>query len=738
MTVFRGSLPVLLLLFFVVALEAAPTPFTVRRNVRDYGAVGDGTHDDTAAFIAALTEGKATTNNTGPWDNSQYNCQTTMPSIVLIPPGTYILSAQLPLTYYTQVVGDYRNRPRLKFIKGPYVCMDAGPDQGQGNGWYGGLNQNNFFHQFRNAIVDLTSCFDCTAIHWQVAKATSITNTDFELCDTCKGIYAESGGGGYLGDLMIRGGSEAITMGSQQYTVRNVTIIGSKSGIDLIWGWMWSFFDVTLVNVSTAITLVTADSAIFTDVTIQNSAFGVIVKSFYTQFLLDNIEYVNVTNPLIIWQFYENQTSRSYFNGNRGDGSNYTGPVVLPDRSPKLIDTASGRYRGMSRPYYDSSITMVLQLSNGTDVTQQLQSQLMQAASSNKAAFLPFGTYYLSDTVILPPGTRLYGECWSRLLATGPVFANRSVPTPMLLVRDDAAGLVQMSDLLLGVFGPAEGAVLVEWGGTCPPSLACGMWDVHFRIGGGVGTGFEPSACPTKSTYSASPQCGGAHTLLHVTQTASGVYLENVWGWVGDHDIDAGQPINIYNARGMLLESQKGPIWMYGTAMEHSFLFQYNFAAGTSEVLSTVMQSETPYYQPEFSLVPFATERTDPPFSFSSQEVQTAYGLAVQRPGENVAIYGTALYSFFNRWNDQCAKDRWNTSFNPCQDNMIFLQDVGTVGVELPTVGAPKGFQFHIVNAHGSRNFFDVMNNGTHVAVEGTHFPNDICQTMTTWEGQGG
>jgi glucan 1,3-beta-glucosidase len=159
-----------------VALSVtAQNSFVVRRNVKDFGAIGDGVHDDTAAFIAALTTGKATTQRSGAWSNSQYYCQTTQPSIVVVPNGTYLLSAQIPLPYYSQLVGEMPEgfssvRPTLKFVGSGYTCMDAGIDEGKGNGWYGGINQDNFYRQVRNLVVDTTGCGTCTSLHWQVSQ----------------------------------------------------------------------------------------------------------------------------------------------------------------------------------------------------------------------------------------------------------------------------------------------------------------------------------------------------------------------------------------------------------------------------------------------------------------------------------------------------------------------------------------------------------------------------------------
>lgn len=106
------------------------------------------------------------------------------------------------------------------------------------------------------------------------------------------------------------------------------------------------------------------------------------------------------------------------------------------------------------------------------------------------------------------------------------------------------------------------------------------MWDSHFRVGGAIGSNLQLHNCPKLVGFI--PECMAASLILHLTQTSSG-YFENVWAWVADHDIDvslfgatdsSASQVSIYSGRGILIESQ-GPTWLYGTASEHSILYQY-------------------------------------------------------------------------------------------------------------------------------------------------------------------
>jgi glucan 1,3-beta-glucosidase len=72
------------------------TSYEIFRNVKDFGAKGDGLTDDTAAIQRAITEGNRCT-------PGYCESTTTTPAIVYFPGGTYVISASIIDYYYTQV-----------------------------------------------------------------------------------------------------------------------------------------------------------------------------------------------------------------------------------------------------------------------------------------------------------------------------------------------------------------------------------------------------------------------------------------------------------------------------------------------------------------------------------------------------------------------------------------------------------------------------------------------------------
>lgn len=165
-----------------------------------------------------------------------------------------------------------------------------------------------------------------------------------------------------------------------------------------------------------------------------------------------------------------------------------------------------------------------------------------------------------------------------------------------------------------------------------------------------------------------------AALVMHVTSQSSG-YFENVWAWVADHDLDNplnafafetsdGIPrdvqtqISVYSGRGILIESQ-GPTWFYGSASEHSQMYQYQLANASTIYLGH-MQTETPYYQPSpNALSPYKAGGfpEDPTFANCADDLcRKAWALRIIESSD-VFIYSAGFYSFFNGNQLGCASE---------------------------------------------------------------------------------
>ena len=319
----------------------------------------------------------------------------------------------------------------------------------------------------------------------------------------------------------------------------------------------------------------------------------------------------------------------------------------------------------MARRYVSASYHVVIELTLARqDDTANINAILKRNAGC-AVTFFPAGTYIVTSTINIPVGSRLIGEAWSAISAVGSYFEDASNPQPMVRLGGPGdVGVGQISEMLFTVADILPGCILFEvnMAGSNPGDV--GTWNTHFRVGGAMGSKVE-----TGCTNDNAP-CQAAFMLLHLKPTAS-IYIEDMWGWTADHDLDGTNNQVISTGRGALVESQN-PTWLVGTAFEHNTLYQYNLV-NASHLYTGMQQSETPYWQgkgsPDLAPAPWTPDSKyqDPTFSHCSAKDANCRMAWYQRVvgGSNMYIYGTGFWTFFNH-NGACLGVN-----GTCQDNAI-------------------------------------------------------------------
>lgn len=185
--------------------------------------------------------------------------------------------------------------------------------------------------------------------------------------------------------------------------------------------------------------------------------------------------------------------------------------------------------------------------------------------------YLDHGDYKVTSTIYIPSNAKIVGESYPVILASGAFFTDINNPRSVLRIGSPGeVGVVELSDMIISTQGPLKGAVLIEYNLASPSASPSGLWDVHARIGGFAGSDLQLEQCPTTpnatvdSLAAVNEDCIAAFLTMHVTKSATGLYMENNWLWVADHDVDDADltQITIYAGRGLLIESEIGTLWL--------------------------------------------------------------------------------------------------------------------------------------------------------------------------------
>lgn len=616
--------------------------WVIWRNVRDYGARGDGITDDTDAFNNATTDG----------DRCGLGCEsrTTQPVIVYIPPGTYRISRPVIQYYYTQFIGDANNLPVLMGTADFYGIgiVDTDPYLAYGFSWW--ANQNNFWRHIRNVVFDMTqmpATGGMHGLHWQVAQGTSLQNivirmrpAQFGDENDQIGIFMDNGSSLYMEDVIFEGGDIGFFAGNQQYTIRNFTFNGCKTGIFQNWNWVFLYKEMYFNDVGIPLDIrqggdvPATGSIIMQDSVITNALYGIITTFSRNStppaagsLVLDHVNFINspvavqfpndtviVPGNRMVESFIQGTSYTAYEHMEVQNGLECWVPTAnfsriqqeaRPPVKPSSLLTPTGTIYSRSRPQYEgvplaSFISIIDYGCKGdgvSDDTVCLQN-FLNSIQPNEVAYFDHGAYLVRDTIQVPNNIKMIGEIWPYIMFDGssPVWKDMNNPVPGWRVGNPGdVGTTEIVEIMFQTRGPTPGLIAMEWNlaGTYPG--ATGMFDTHWRIGGSNGTQLQGTNCaktPNRA-HGAKEECWCAFLLLHITASASNMIMSNNWGWVSDHELDIPPwyQIDIYNGRGVLVESQ-GPIWMYGTSFEHSVLYNYNIA-NARDIYIGAAQSET-------------------------------------------------------------------------------------------------------------------------------------------------
>jgi hypothetical protein len=424
-------------------------------------------------------------------------------------------------------------------------------------------------------------------------------------------------------------------------------------------------------------------SIVLADAIIANTQNGIITSLYAensTSLLLQNVGFFNVKTSIIdtakdkvllaggdevlkdSWGFgMMNNASGavSFIDGQDIPAMNRSEAILGSQAYVKsnLFTRRRPQYENIGRDQVINVKNMGAKGDGSTDDTAILNYVFSYAANLSSVVYIPYGVYKIQDTLHVPVGSRIVGQAWSQIMATGDNFAD--IDNPRVAVKvgySGDVGIVEIQDLLFTVSGPTAGVILVEWNVEQSLQGSAAMWDSHIRIGGAVGSKLQKAQCP-KKTGKINKDCIAASLLLHLTSKST-AYLENIWVWVADHDLDIASQdqIDVYAGRGILIESQLA--WLYGTASEHSTLYQYQLS-GAKNILMAMIQTESPYYQP----VPLAPSpftpgnfRDDPKFEDCESSSKTcAVSWAVRiLDSSSIWILGSGLYSWFSDYSQDC------------------------------------------------------------------------------------
>jgi hypothetical protein len=530
------------------------------RNVRDYGAKGDGSTDDTQAFLGALNRGRSQP------DGIKKSVS------VYVPPGRYVISSTLILWSRTQMFGEWTNPPTLvlssnssgfqdpnnpiPFIvtAGGYNLPDDSTDWKDRTDQINGSTNNTFMITLEDLNIEIgASNPGAWAICWYCAQQTALRNVTVNA-GTSLGCLQTGwwGGGSVIANCTFIGGQIGYaTDATSMELVRSCKFARqSRYSVYINGAWMYTFLDTQFDNTAPFL----LDTGFGGVINILDSSFsnmpGATLLDPY-QHASVHIEKLAFDNTSQIPDFLrtssnQNRTVLQWTSANVvKNGRTFPGSDVSlnQDVYPVTFQT-----RDYPRPTAVCvNIKSLGAVGDGlTDDTLIISDALSQYSE----IFFPAGTYLVSRSLTIRAGQKLFGQLYTvvKLTATAQGFEAGSTQSFITVNGAGSAGVVMCR---LFVYNDTPGGFCVSWNGD-PSSTVC---DCQFlNIG--------PSPLPPLNISSG----GGYFENMLIPGTSSG-------------------------QTGILIRSQ-GPVWLRSVGPEH-YTEQAIVLSGAANVVMSNIDMET-------------------------------------------------------------------------------------------------------------------------------------------------
>jgi hypothetical protein len=441
------------------------------RNVRDYGAKGDGVADDTRAFLRALEEGRGHRGHKAPAN-------------VYVPPGIYVVSDTLIVWRATLLAGDSDDPPTLVLkdhapgfddpanpkpvlvTAGGYNVDPAARDWRTRSDQVGGSTNNTFFITVRHLKIKIGEGNPgAWGIYWLVAQQTALRHVTIDAgsAQGClKSIWW--GGGGVISHLRLIGGDYGWYVDQTSQWVLRTARLERQRKHSLWLNQVWSFSLLDLQFKDTAPMATRGGAVTLVDSSFENTTGGRAIQGSGTSLVLQNV--VSRGNREVVQNAIPATPQGETRVGFWACGTAAVDGRELPGQTHdlgRLLPDASERMPSPEYPMMTAAVRSVTEFGAKGDGKTDDIAALQRAIDAGDELFVPEGAYLISGSLRLRPRSRLFGEMWSRIVLKpdSPGFGDPASHKPMIEIPAGADAAVTICHLQLRMQTP--GGIYCDW-----------------------------------------------------------------------------------------------------------------------------------------------------------------------------------------------------------------------------------------------------------------------------------